>query len=164
MGMRARNDIGSIMSDILKIRPAQKADVDAVRACAHDAYAQYVPAIGRKPAPMTADYAGQIAAGHVHVATDVQSGVLGFIVFYPDGSDMMLENIAVHSAATGRGIGKRLIGLCERMAKQSNLTAVRLYTNEKMSENLSIYPHLGYREVERRREQGFNRVFFVKDI
>ncbi|MBU2935258.1 MULTISPECIES: GNAT family N-acetyltransferase [Pacificibacter] len=152
------------MNDIINIRPAQDADGEAVRACAHEAYAQYVAAIGRKPAPMTADYAGLIAAGHVHVATDAQSGVLGFIVFYPDGTDMVLENIAVRSVAMGRGIGKRLIGFCERRAKQSSLTAVRLYTNEKMTENLSIYPHLGYREIERRSEQGFNRVFFVKDL
>lgn len=152
------------MNNTIRIRPAQGADVEAVRACAHDAYEQYIAAIGHKPAPMTADYAGLIASGHVHVATDAQSDVLGFIVFYPDGSDMMLENIAVHSEATGRGIGKRLIGFCESSAKQSGLNAVRLYTNEKMIENLSIYPHLGYREIERRTEQGFNRVFFVKDI
>lgn len=152
------------MNDAINIRPAQDADVEALRACAHEAYAQYVAAIGRKPAPMTADYAGLIAAGHVHVATDAQSGVLGFVVFYPDGADMMLENVAVRSAATGQGIGKRLIGLCERMAKQSSLTAVRLYTNEKMTENLSLYPHLGYREIDRRSEQGFSRVFFVKEL
>lgn len=35
---------------------------------------------------------------------------------------------------------------------------LHLYTNEKMTENLSIYPKLGYVEVGRRTENGFNRV------
>lgn len=152
------------MTDDIKIRLARDADVDAVRACAHEAYEQYIAAIGRKPAPMLADFATLIASGFVYVATDARCDILGFIVFYADGADMLLENVAVRKSAAGRGVGKRLIGCCESTAKQAGLDAVRLYTNEKMVENLSIYPHLGYREIERRSEQGFNRVFFAKDI
>ncbi len=37
-------------------------------------------------------------------------------------------------------------------------------TNEKMSQNLSIYPHLGYVETGRRIEDGFNRVYFEKKL
>jgi hypothetical protein len=37
-----------------------------------------------------------------------------------------------------------------------------LYTNAAMSENLALYPRLGYREVDRRRDAGFDRVFFAK--
>lgn len=33
-----------------------------------------------------------------------------------------------------------------------------------MTDNLSIYPRLGYVEVERRLEDGFNRVFFEKRL
>jgi len=42
--------------------------------------------------------------------------------------------------------------------------AVHLYTNEKMTDNLSIYPRLGYVEVARRHEDGFDRVFFEKRL
>jgi hypothetical protein len=38
-----------------------------------------------------------------------------------------------------------------------------LYTNEKMTDNLSIYRKLGYVEVARRTENGFNRVYFEKN-
>ena len=41
---------------------------------------------------------------------------------------------------------------------------MRLYTNARMTENLSLYPHLGYVEVERREEDGFDRVFFEKGL
>jgi hypothetical protein len=33
-----------------------------------------------------------------------------------------------------------------------------------MTENLSFYPRLGYIEVARRAEHGFNRVFFEKSF
>ncbi len=146
------------------IRQAQAADETSVRECAEGAYERYVAAMGRKPAPMVADFAALIASGVVHVAVGQDAKVLGFIVFYQEGEQVLLENVAVRPTAAGRGIGKRLIAFCEAEAKRSNATSVKLYTNEKMTENLSIYPHLGYRETERKTEDGFNRVFFEKFI
>lgn len=49
-------------------------------------------------------------------------------------------------------------------ARRLELAAVHLYTNERMIDNLSIYPRLGYVEVERRLEDGFKRVFFEKRL
>lgn len=146
------------------IRQAVTEDEAAIRACAESAYARYVAAIGRKPAPMVADFAAQIAAGQVHVATDEGDGLQGFVVFFPKQDHMFLENVAVQPTAAGRGIGKSLIRFCEEEARRLGLGAVHLYTNEKMTENLSIYPHLGYTEVGRRTEEGFNRVFFEKRL
>jgi len=145
------------------IRPATASDEAEIRACAEQAYARYVPLMGQKPAPMLADYAAQIAAGDVHVATDDQGVFLGFIVFYAEDGHIMLENVAVLPRAAGRGVGKTLIGFCEEAARRRGLN-VHLYTNEKMTENLSIYPRLGYVEVGRRTEDGFNRVYFEKKI
>ncbi|KZB64780.1 acetyltransferase [Thalassospira lucentensis] len=147
------------------IRPARPSDETAIRDCAISAYQQYVAIIGRKPAPMTADFAAQIMAGNVHIATDDKNQVVGFIVFYPDDdTTMMLENIAVMPDQKGRGIGKRLMAFCEENARQQGFSHMRLYTNEKMTANLSIYPHLGYVETGRRTENGFNRVYFEKNL
>lgn len=146
------------------IRPATAADEAAIRACAEAAYSRYVPAIGRRPAPMDADYAAHIAAGDVHVAEDEAGRFAGFIVFFREGDAMQLENVAVLPAFAGRGMGRSLITFCEAAAEVQGLRAVRLYTNEKMTENLSLYPRLGYREIARRNEHGFNRVFFEKGL
>lgn len=146
------------------IRQAVANDEPEIRECARQAYARYVPLIGRKPAPMTADFAKQITAGEVYVAVDDCDGFQGFIVFFPENEYVLLENVAVLPCATGRGIGKKLIGFCETVARLRGLTAVRLYTNEKMIENLSIYPKLGYIETGRRVENGFNRVYFEKPL
>lgn len=145
------------------IRPATPDDEPAIRACAAAAYAPYVPRIGREPAPMQADFAAQIAAGQVHVATGA-GGVLGYVVFYPDGDGVLLESVAVLPSAAGQGIGKALIAHCEADARAQGARAVCLYTNEKMTENLSIYPRLGYVETGRRVEDGFARVYFEKRL
>lgn len=152
------------MIENLEIRRADVSDEAAVRTCAEDAYEQYVAAIGRKPAPMVADFNALIASGFVYVASDEQSEILGFIVFYREGDRALLENVAVKTMATGRGIGKLLIAFCEDEARRLGASSVRLYTNEKMAGNLSIYPHLGYCETGRRVEYGFKRVFFEKAL
>lgn len=146
------------------IRLAVATDEPEVRQCAGQAYARYVPLIGRKPAPMTADFARQIADGVVYVATDDRAVFQGFIVFYAEHGHMLLENVAVLPSAAGQGVGKALIRFCEDAARQQGVGAVHLYTNEKMTENLSIYPKLGYVNVGQRTEDGFKRVYFEKTL
>lgn len=146
------------------IRQAEAADEAAIRGIAEAAYAPYVPLIGRKPAPMQADFAAQIAAGQMHVALDGAGALLGFITFYPRDGHMLLESVAVLPQAAGRGIGKALIAHCEAATRAQGLAEVQLYTNAKMTGNLALYPKLGYREAGRRREDGFERVYFVKPL
>ena len=45
------------------IRQARASDEAEIRHCTEAAYARYIPLIGRKPAPMLADFAAQIVAG-----------------------------------------------------------------------------------------------------
>ena len=145
------------------IRRATSEDVTAVCNCAHAAYARYVSAIGREPAPMIADFGKQIGAHDLWIA-EIEGEVLGFIVFFRKHDTMFLENVAVHPNHAGRGIGRQLIGFCEDEASNLGLKSVTLYTNDKMIENLKIYPRLGYLETDRRDEDGFHRVYFKKRL
>ncbi len=145
------------------IRPATPDDLAAIRACAEAAYARYVPLIGRRPAPMDADYAALVAQGFARVAEEA-GAVLGFVAFWPKGDHLYLDAVAVHPAATGRGLGRALIGAAEDAGRARGLGEIRLYTNAAMAGNLTLYPHLGYRQVDRRLDQGFDRVFFVKAL
>jgi GNAT superfamily N-acetyltransferase len=122
-----------------------------------------VKVIGREPAPMAADFATQIARGQVWV---MRSGaeLCGFIVFYQRDAAMFLENVAVHPKWHGTGVGKHLITFCETTARDLGLMRVKLYTNVAMARNLTLYPHLGYRETDRRSEDGFQRVYFEKRL
>ncbi len=76
----------------------------------------------------------------------------------------MIENVAVRTDAQGRGIGRALIGFAEQRARDLQLSEVRLYTHELMTENLALYARLGYAETHRRSEGGFGRVFFAKRL
>ncbi|WP_104205248.1 GNAT family N-acetyltransferase [Billgrantia saliphila] len=145
------------------IRTALETDLAAIRSCAYKAYAKYVMRIGREPAPMHADFASQIESGRIDVAI-CESRIAGYVVFYPEGDYIHLENVAVLPEYSGRGIGKRLIEHVERTSSEAGYEAVELYTNEAMTENLAMYLKMGYVEVGRRREAGFNRVFFRKQI
>jgi ribosomal protein S18 acetylase RimI-like enzyme len=146
------------------IRQATAQDETQIRECAEKAYERYVQLIGRKPAPMVADFTSQIAKGEVFLAMDNQGEFQGFIIFYTEEGHILLENVAVLPRAAGCGVGKELINFCENAARERGLDAVKLYTNEKMTENLSIYSKLGYAEVGRRTEEGFNRVYFEKAL
>ena len=143
------------------IRLALEDDLAAVRAIARAAYARYVGRIGREPAPMVADFAASLAAGNLWVAGDP---VRGFVVAYPRGDHWHLENVAVDPVAQGQGIGLALMRHVEGLARAGGAKAVELYTNAKMTENQTLYPRLGYAETGRRREEGFDRVFYRKQL
>ena len=151
----------------MPIRMAATGDIDGVQACAQAAYALYVPRIGKKPAPMVADFAAQIDAGQVYVV-EASGAVAGFIVLYsrgdPWGDHLHVENVAVVPDRQGQGLGGALLAFAEDEARRRGLAAIELYTNVKMTENLALYPRLGYRETGRREEAGFSRVFYRKEV
>ncbi|MBX2825078.1 MAG: GNAT family N-acetyltransferase [Gammaproteobacteria bacterium] len=145
----------------LTISAAAVTDLASIQGCARAAYARYIPRMPQEPAPMHADFASQIALGQVLVAR-LSADFAGYAVFYDQGDHVHLENVAVLPEMLGRGIGRALIFRVEAIALERNLPAVELYTNVAMTENLSLYPALGYSEFDRRREQGFDRVYFRK--
>ncbi len=152
----------------MTIRKAAQPDLDGVRDCARQAYALYVPRMGKEPAPMVADFAARIRAGKLHVVEleggEPEGGLAGFVVFYPRGDHLHVENVAVRPDAQGKGIGKALLRFAEDEARRLGLAAVELYTNVKMVENQAFYPALGYVETDRREEDGFSRVFYRKEL
>lgn len=151
------------MRDI-RIETAITADLEPVRRCAFTAFAPYIPRIGREPAPMLADYDQLIAEGLIDVARDPSGDVLGFLCCRVKEGAMLLETVAVTPPAMGKGIGRALITRCEEKAAAAGLDRVVLYTNAAMTENLRLYPKLGYVEQGRWSEHGFDRVFFEKRL
>jgi ribosomal protein S18 acetylase RimI-like enzyme len=143
------------------IRRARQDDVPSIAALVHDAYAPYIPRIGREPAPMLDDYRQVVAQSETFVLTDAGQ-VVGVLVMSVEGSDLLLENIAVAPSFKGKGGGKRLLAFCEEFAAAQGCEAVRLYTHERMVENIEIYTKRGYRETHRATENGFARVFMRK--
>ena len=144
-------------------RPAVEGDVPAIEALVREAYAMYVPRIGREPAPVTADHAGLVAAGRTSVV-EADGEVAGVIVLIPGSDHLVVENVAVSPRMQGRGLGRELMAFAERRAAELGMAELRLYTNQLMTENIALYPALGYTETGRRVEDGFARIYFSKRI
>jgi len=143
------------------LREAQPGDREAIERLVEAAYGVYVARIGRRPAPMDADYARLIDRGQVTILAR-DGAVVAAIVLVPMADHLLVENVAVDPAAQHAGLGRRLMAHAEEVARALGLSELRLYTNELMVENVAWYPRLGYRETERRAESGFARVFFHK--
>lgn len=147
----------------LTIRRAIPSDILHVTQIARLAYAPYVRRMGREPAPMVQDFAEAHQLSRLWVATD-KLHIAGYVVAYQKGTSFHLENVAVHPDFAGKGIGKALIAFVENLAVEAGCKSVDLYTNIHMTKNLTLYPRLDYKEIDRRTENGFRRVYFNKSI
>ncbi|UVF18301.1 GNAT family N-acetyltransferase [Microvirga terrae] len=145
------------------IRLAVPRDLADVEAIVQSTYAGYIPLIGQKPGPMSDDYSALIETRSVHVLVG-EGRILGVLVLIPEPDTMLLDNVAVSPDAQGRGYGRLLIAFAERLAIERGLKAVRLYTNEAMSENIRLYERLGFVETHRAQEKGFRRVYMTKPL
>jgi ribosomal protein S18 acetylase RimI-like enzyme len=147
-----------------RLRPAAPSDAEAVAALVDAAYGHYVERIGRPPGPMTDDYGEVIRTCDVTVASDPDGAVVGALVLAVTDEGFAVENVAVHPAHQGRGLGRALLELAEAEARRAGFDSLYLYTHEKMSENLALYARIGYVEYERRSEKGLARVFMRKQL
>ena len=149
---------------MLHIRLATGNDVSALRAIATYAYAQYVGAIGREPAPMVADFDHHLRNDIVFVAvTKPENIVVGYAVLMRKDDSVWLESIAVATAHIGQGIGTSLINHIEDHLSGCT-TSYQLYTNVKMVRNMRWYERLGFIETGRGVENGFERVYYRKTL
>jgi ribosomal protein S18 acetylase RimI-like enzyme len=149
-----------IMYEIQRARPE---DAAFIRRIAIAAYSPYIRRIGRKPAPMIADFPALIAAGEVWTISEI-ADIVGFVVLRSDDASLHVENVAVDPEQHGRGLGRALLTFAEDEARRRGFHRLDLYTNAKMRENLALYPLLGWKETGRRHENGFDRVYFEKLI
>jgi len=147
----------------VRLHRAAAGDVPAITALVRDAYAVYVPRIGREPMPMTLDYSDVVATRATWLAR-VDDELVGVLVLEPHEDHLLLENVAVAPGAQRTGVGDRLMRFAEEQAGALGVPEIRLYTHAAMVENLAYYARRGYRETHRTVENGFHRVFLTKRL
>ncbi|QXH48724.1 GNAT family N-acetyltransferase [Pseudomonas xanthosomatis] len=143
------------------LRRATPADADTIAALVAEAYSPYIPRIGRKPGPMLDDY-GQVVGDELVFVAQQDERIVGVLVLRLEGRELLLVNVAVLPACKGQGVGRLLMDACEAQARAAGSEAIRLYTHERMIENIAIYQKLGYCETHRATQDGFARVFMRK--
>ena len=144
-------------------RPAKLNDLSFIQDCANAAYEKYISRIGKKPAPMVADFASQIATDQVEIIL-FQENRAGYCVSFTKGRGLFIENIALLSSWQGKGLASEMFTELESRARSSGLAKLELYTNAKMTENLAFYTKLGFLKTKSCEENGFQRVYFEKPL
>ena len=146
------------------IRLANPDDRHVVEEIVTAAYVHYVERIGKPPGPMLDDYVALIAAGAVSVLPEDSGIIVAIAVLLPKPDHLLLDNVAVRPSRQGRGFGRRLIDFAEEEARRLGFAELRLYTHEKMTENIALYTRLGFVETGRGQEAGYDRVFMTKRL
>lgn len=143
------------------IRLARQEDVSEMEAIIRAAYSDYIPLLGRKPQPMTDDYAELVASQHAYVLCKNRV-ILGILILVPGDDHILVRTIAIVPEEQGNGLGSFLMAYAEEYASARSIKLLRLYTNEAMSGNVAYYRHLGYRETHRTGEAGVQLVYMEK--
>jgi ribosomal protein S18 acetylase RimI-like enzyme len=146
---------------------ALPSDIAAIKLLIHRAYSPYITRLnGKHPAPMTADLSSLISCSQLFVlrlpdsSDDEIVGCISLSLSAASAEMLEINNLAVGVGMQGRGLGKLLLGFAVERAREKGCREVGLYTNVMMVENLRLYTKLGYREVSRYSEDGFERVGF----
>lgn len=143
------------------IRPARFSDLHQIRYLGYAALGPFQHRMGRKPAPLSADFRELVRLGRIHVYM-IENAVRGFICFHIDGPDVHIETIAVAPKFRGRGIGRSLLDLADKMGLKEGCRRVVLYTNVLMFENVAYYRGKGFQEIDTRAHKDHERVYFER--
>ncbi|KAJ5677222.1 uncharacterized protein N7477_002855 [Penicillium maclennaniae] len=152
--------------DDISITNATLGDIPVIEQMIHVAYSKYIQRIGKPPAPMTADYRELMQTHEIFLLHKPDGKIMGSIMLRsdPPSNSIEINNLVVDPLAQGRGYGRILVGYAENIAKARGHSSLTLYTNVKMYENLGLYVKLGFIETERKLEDGFERVYFRKQL
>jgi ribosomal protein S18 acetylase RimI-like enzyme len=138
----------------IQLRLGSLDDADAIRDLTREAYAAWVPLLGREPLPMTADYDAAVRQHRFDLAHRGDQ-LVGLIETRAEPDYLLVVNVAVAPAQQSAGLGRRLLAHAEALARERGLTTLRLYTNARFERNIAIYRRIGYAvEREETNERG----------
>ncbi|WP_040441276.1 GNAT family N-acetyltransferase [Roseibium aggregatum] len=140
------------------IRRAKLQDAPRLKACIDAAYAPVKSTLPDLP-DVSAGIAADISQNHVFVA-EFADRIIGCAILGLSGTSAHLMNLAVDPDVKGRGVGRRLIEAAEAFAGKNGARAMHLATHIGMPENIALYTHLGWSEMER----NGNKVLMSKDL
>lgn len=130
------------------LRRATLADATTIRDLTRQAYAKWVPLIGREPRPMTANYDNAVV-DHMIDLYEVDGEAVVLIEVVPREQHLLIENITVRPDHQGKRIGELLLSRAEAIPRSLHLAELRLYTNVAFVSNIEFYSRRGFEEFGR---------------
>ena len=130
------------------LRRATLADATTIRDLTRQAYAKWVPLIGREPRPMTVNY-DRAVVDHMIDLYEIDGEAVALIEVVPQTQHLLIKNIAVRPDQQGKRIGHLLLKHAEDTARAFYLAELRLYTNAAFVSNIEFYSRRGFEEFGR---------------
>jgi len=131
------------------LRRAVLEDSSSLEECMQLAYTAYQDRLnGVRLPPMDLDYSREISDFPTWVA-EIEGKIVGGITMMFADDYASIANVAVHPEHRGQGLGGMLMSLAEEKAQENNHSELRLATHVLLTENISLYLHLGWAEIER---------------
>src|SRR3984893_3650732 len=129
------------------VRRAGPSDVGVVQQISADAYIPaYKAVIGAIPKPAFEDYTPRIQRGEVWIL-EVDSEAVGVAVLEERADHLLVYSIAVRPEKQRKGYGAALLQFADQRAIAIGVPEIRLYTNQRMEQNLALYRRHGFVEV-----------------
>lgn len=131
------------MNGLRGLRRATAADLDAIVILQRAAYAKNRSPLGVEPLPLLADYAQILLECEVWLL-DGPKELDGVLVLEPRADDVLLWSVATAPRVQGSGLGNHLLAVTEARARELGHSKVRLYTGERLADNIAWYKRHGF--------------------
>ena len=112
---------------------------------------------------MLDDYAAVLSRDDVHVL-ERDGRIIGVLVLKRRDGGMLLDNIAVHPACQGEGLGDRLLAFAQARVTGMGFTHLELHTHALMHRKFAWYERHVFMVCARVHEHGFDRVYMRKRL
>jgi GNAT superfamily N-acetyltransferase len=145
------------------LRRATLEDAEDIRVLVNAAFEGYIPLIGRKPLPMTADHTDLIV-NHDAWVLEENNEIIAVLELVIKENSLYIDTVAVKQSHQSRGIGKQLLTFAETRARELGMNAMTLFTNERYTALLEMYARHGYVETHRIPVQGTDAVHMRKTL
>jgi GNAT superfamily N-acetyltransferase len=124
-------------------RRANPGDVSAIEALQRAAYARNRTLLGVEPLPLQADYKEIVERMEVWLFGPPED-LRGVLALEAQSDALLIWSVASAPEAQGAGLGGLMLDFAERRARELNLAGVRLYTGEKLRDNVDWYRRRGF--------------------
>lgn len=148
----------------IHLRAATLADIPAVVAIMHTAYAEYTDKLDPPSGvhnETTESVATKLAKGGIALA-EVDGRIGGSVIFEPRDGYYYLGRLAVLPDQRGNGLGRLLTEYVETQARRAGVFRVELGVRVALPRNVAFYRRLGYTILAEGRHPGYDQTTFYR--
>ncbi len=91
-----------------------------------------------------------------------ENRLVGCVFLKPEADCLYVGKLAVAPDQQGKGVGRRLLGLAETVARELNLSTLRLETRIELVGNHTTFGRWGFQKTAERSHPGFDRITFIE--